>query len=278
LKLNVFLYNRLEPASGILPKPLLEKKIRMGTQILSWPHSEPAPALAANGVHVWAWNVDRAPLDSDWQILSEEETLRARRFVYPQHRDRFVIAHAAMRVLLSGYSGIPGDQITFAGSTYGKPQIESDRGAQQIQFNLTHSAGLAALAVSRDFPLGIDIERVRPIDSDVAAHHFSPRELHTLDQLPPPQWLTGFYRCWTSKEALLKGEGLGLNLALDSFDVEVSPQLPPALVSVAPHTNISHAWTLVELKPAENFIGTLAIRDSAKTFQRASLQCFSLGQ
>jgi 4'-phosphopantetheinyl transferase len=270
------LYGQPEPAPRNLPESLLGKKIRMGTQMVAWPQPEPAPPLDANGVHVWAWDLDRAPLDSDWQILSEAEMVRARRFVFPQLRDRYVCAHAAMRTLLGRYSGIPAGQITFASNNYGKPQIEGDPDAQQIQFNLTHSAGLAALAVSWNYTLGIDIEQVRPIDFDVAAHHFSPYELLTLGSLPQPQWLAGFYRCWTSKEALLKGEGLGLNLSLDGFDVEVSPQLPPALIAVAPHTNIQRAWILVELKPAENFIGTLAIHDPTKTFERSSLQCFSL--
>ena len=32
---------------------------------------------------------------------------------------------------------------------------------------------------------------------------------------------------------------MGLNLPLDGFDVEVHPQRPPALIAVAPHTNIA---------------------------------------
>jgi 4'-phosphopantetheinyl transferase len=248
----------------------------MSRQIFSWPQAEPVPALAANSVHVWAWDLDRPPLDSDWNILGEEETLRARRFVYPRDRDRYVCAHSAVRTLLGGYTGVDAAGIIFSTLANGKPQIHSNNPAQQIHFNLTHSAGIAVLAVSRDHTLGVDIEHVQPIDPEIAKDHFSPSELRTLDTLPPEQWLAGFYRCWTSKEALLKAEGMGLNLPLDGFDVEVSPQLPPALVAVTPHTNISLDWTLVDLKPADHFIGTLAIHDPAKTFQSTSLQCFSL--
>jgi 4'-phosphopantetheinyl transferase len=248
----------------------------MSTQIFSWPYAEPVPPLTANDVHVWTWDLDRPPLDSGWNFLNEEETFRARRFVYPQDRDRYVRAHSAMRTLLSSYAGIAPASIAFSTNAYGKPQVAHEEGAEQIHFNLTHSAGVAALAVSRAFELGIDIEHIRPIDSEVAEHHFSPRELLTLGSLPPEQWLQGFYRCWTSKEALLKGEGLGLNLALDGFDVEVYPQRPPALIAVAPYTNISSDWLLAELTPAENVVGTLAIRDPAGTWEGTSLQCFSL--
>lgn len=248
----------------------------MNPQIVSWPHVEPVPPLAANSVHVWAWNLDRPPLDSDWNILSEEETLRARRFVYPRDRDRYVRAHSAMRTLLSGYTGIDAARIIFSTHAYGKPQIQRDKRAKQVQFNLTHSAGIAVLAVSRNYELGVDVEQVQPIDPEIAKDHFSPSELLTLGTLPPERWLQGFYRCWTSKEALLKGEGLGLNLPLDGFDVEVHPQRPSALIAVAPHTGIASGWLLAELTPAENFLGTLAVRDPAGTFERTSLQCFSL--
>ncbi|MES2221043.1 MAG: 4'-phosphopantetheinyl transferase superfamily protein [Acidobacteriota bacterium] len=250
----------------------------MGTNILAWPQSDRPPALDKASVHVWAWSLDRSPLDTDWQTLGDAETARARRFVFPRDRDRYVCAHAAMRTLLSHYTGIPAGRMNFSAGQHGKPHVECATGTPPVHFNLTHSAGLALLAVSCDYALGIDVEQIRPIDANVAAHHFSPRELLALDRLPASQWLAGFFRCWTSKEALLKGEGLGLNAPLDGFDVEVSPQLPPALIAAAPHANIPLAWTLLELKPEDDFVATLAVHDPAKTFQRMSLQCFALSR
>ena len=248
----------------------------MSTQTLFWPHAEPVPPLDAKQVHVWAWNLDLAPLPSDWELLNEEETLRARRFVFPQDRDRYVRAHSAMRTLLGDYTGVSPTGISFSTNAYGKPQIQSGNVMERIRFNLTHSAGIAALAVTRDYELGVDIEQVRPIDPEIAGDHFSSRELLTLQGLPPEQWLQGFYRCWTSKEALLKGEGLGLNLPLDGFDVEVHPRRPPALLDVRPQTRIATNWLLAELVPAQDIVGTLAIRDEAGTFESTSLQCFAL--
>ncbi len=241
-----------------------------------WPRTESIPPLSANQVHVWAWNLDLAPLPHDWKILSEAETIRARRFVFPRDRDRYVRAHSAMRSLLGAYLGLSPAEIALSTNAYGKPQIEPGNDTQRIRFNLTHSAGIAALAVSRDYELGIDMERIRPIDADVAEHHFSSRELLTLRTLPPEQWLPGFYRCWTSKEALLKGEGLGLNLPLDGFDVEVHPQLPAALLDLRPQAPIAAGWLLVELNPAEDIVATLALRDETGKFDRSSLRCFAL--
>ena len=152
----------------------------------------PVPPLAPNSVHVWAWDLDRPPLDSDWSLLSEEETARARRFVYPRDRDRYVCAHAAMHTLLSSYTSIDAGQNNFSTLAYGKPQIECDAGTQHIHFNLTHSASLAALAVSRDYELGVDIEHVQPIDPESPNDHFSPRELLTLNPFRRPCGLPVF--------------------------------------------------------------------------------------
>ena len=240
-----------------------------------WPNAHQIPLLREDQVHVWAWNLDRPPVDSDWSVLSQEETLRARRFVHPHDRDRYVRAHAVTRTLLGSYTGVNPATISFATNARGKPKIQNAENTERVRFNLAHSAAIGMLAVSRNYDLGVDVEHMRPIDATVAVHHFSPRELLTLDNLPAPLWLAGFYRCWTSKEALLKGEGVGLNFPLDDFHVEVDPLRPPALIAVEPHSHITPGWRLFELNPADEFAGTLAIRDETASFDRTSLQCFA---
>jgi 4'-phosphopantetheinyl transferase len=227
-------------------------------------------------VHVFAWDLDIPPEDRDWEILDSEEAAHARRFVFPRDRDRYVRAHSTMRSVLSQYSGTRADEISYAAGPHGKPRITRPENEQRLQFNLSHSGGIAALAVARDFSLGVDVERIRPIAPDIAEHHFSPVERDTLSRLPPELWLDGFYRCWTSKEAMLKGIGLGLNLTLDAFDVEADPRRAPACLGWRPPAKDAAGWQLMELRPAPGLLGALALHDALGTFNPARLQRFSL--
>nr|WP_247744293.1 4'-phosphopantetheinyl transferase superfamily protein [Ruegeria sp. R14_0] len=127
-------------------------------------------------------------------------------------------------------------------------------------FNLSHSGGRAVLAVNKDGDLGLDIEKVRPIEDAVAKHNFSPAEYAELSGLPKADWLTGFFRCWTRKEAVLKKLGHGLYMPLDSFDVTVLPNASPCLTRI--EGDNPARWSLVHLDLGPGWIGALALRDA----------------
>jgi 4'-phosphopantetheinyl transferase len=82
-------------------------------------------------------------------------------------------------------------------------------------FSYSQSGEGALVAVSRQGPVGVDLERVaarRRMDR-IAARMFAPEEAR-LAATP-----LGFYRCWTAKEAYAKGLGRGLGLPFPSFSV-----------------------------------------------------------
>lgn len=250
-------------------------KVQMSTPVLLWPQAEQPPALESGSAHVIAWNIDRSPETQDWKILDKEETDRAQRFVFPRDRDRFVCAHAALRRLLGKYCGASAAQISFTTSKHGKPRLRST-GKDGVHFNMSHSGGIAVAAISHAYSLGVDIERMRDIDATLAEHHFSVCELRTLRNLAAEDWQAGFFRCWTSKEALLKGEGMGLNLPLDAFDVETDPARPPALLESRLLAQLPRQWQLFALHPAHDTIGTLAVRNGGTPLSANAVQCFSL--
>jgi 4'-phosphopantetheinyl transferase len=83
-------------------------------------------------------------------------------------------------------------------------------------FNLSHSGGYAALAVS-DNEVGVDIETIAPVSDAVAARCFTPPEREWMQrQESGPE---AFFRLWTAKESIMKALGLGLSLPPASFSV-----------------------------------------------------------
>jgi 4'-phosphopantetheinyl transferase len=112
------------------------------------------------------------------------------------------------------------------------------------------------------------VEELKPIEPEVANTHFSARERSQLSELQGDGWLAGFYRCWTRKEAILKGEGVGLAHGLDSFAVSLLPEEPAELLETG--KPFSYPWRLHDLLPSEGTIGAVATAHS-----NARLACFS---
>jgi 4'-phosphopantetheinyl transferase len=205
----------------------------------------------------------RVPLDAPAQVvgrlrslLSAEERTRAARFVFEADRRRFVVAHGTLREILAGYVGVAPASLTFASGPLGKPALVEPR---SLRFNLSHSGGLALVAVALGREVGVDLEAHRPLpDLDALAECcFSPGERRALAAVPEAQRLVSFFDGWARKEAFLKLLGDGLARPLDSFDVTLSPGEPALLVRVA-GDSIS-AWTLHSVQVGPGHAGALAI-------------------
>ena len=114
-----------------------------------------------------------------------------------------------------------------------------------------------------DLEVGVDAEDIRPIEAGVAERFFSPAELSSMATLEGPgtsaAWLDAFYRCWTRKEAILKAEGMGLRIPLDSFDVSVLAGEPATLLAARPKSRLTANWHLHHLSLADGTIGALAV-------------------
>ncbi len=216
----------------------------------------PAPAV----IDIWAWFLDQ-PAETVRRcasLLSADEILRANRFLAFRDGEGYVVARAVLRVVLAGYLDTCPEDVALAYNDFGKPYVAGCGEATPLHFNLSHSGSLAVLAVSDQFPLGIDIEEISPLKEDIAGHFFSAREQTALRNLPPDQYLRGFYRCWTRKEALVKGYGEGLSMALDSFDVSVGEEPSADLSRVIGQAKRREGWRIWNLDAPAGFEGALA--------------------
>lgn len=216
--------------------------------------------LAAGEVHVWSWRnlPDRV---GDWLRagLDAAELRRAADFVFARDRARYIGAHAGMRSVLGSLLGVKPAAVMIALNETGKPCLAGPF-SSHLHFNLSHSHDMAALAVAADHPVGLDIERIRPMAFDTIETFFTPGEQAALARLPPEYRLTGLYNAWTRKEAYTKAIGLGLDTPLDSFEVSLAPDEPAALLSVAADPAEAAHWQIVHFIPATDYVGAVAMR------------------
>jgi 4'-phosphopantetheinyl transferase len=173
-------------------------------------------------------------------------------------RRRFVICRTTLRAILGHYLGRPPAELTFAQGPHGKPYLNAVHTSGYIQFNVSHSHELALVAVSARRELGVDLERVRPVDDmdGIVARFFAPAERLAFDRLPPGDRLSTFYRYWTLKEAYLKASGVGLSRALADVDVIRGESSPLCLPDAS---GTPHEWRGRTLAPAAGYCGALVV-------------------
>lgn len=216
------------------------------------------------------WRLDSSPPQREAlaRHLSRDEIRRADSFVFARDRDRFLAGRGRLREILAGYLGADPRELIFDYGEQGKPLLAGV--GEALRFNLSHSGDHAVLAVSRTAEVGVDIEGVRPVEREVASRTFSAAESAALDALPDEQWLAGFFRCWTRKEAVVKAIGTGLLSDLAAFDVSVAPHEPPRLLRFDGDHDAPLHWSLFESHPAAGLIVAVAVRAEAP---RVQLRC-----
>lgn len=183
--------------------------------------------LPVGEVHLWHADLDAAPGDA--AVLSAEERSRADRMI-GKARGRFIRSREIIRRLLASYVG--GEPAAFAieVAREGKPHLVPNA----IRFNLAHTGPrwLAAFAADRD--VGVDVERIdRDVDRDrVAARIFAPSEVATIRGLSGEAKTAAFFRCWTTREAIVKARGEGMFTLASRFEVDADPEHPLGIRSL----------------------------------------------
>ncbi|MEW6742822.1 MAG: 4'-phosphopantetheinyl transferase superfamily protein [Planctomycetota bacterium] len=248
--------------------------------IAHWPRPPRQPTLAKSDLHVWRLRVDRARarVSEFQQLLDPEELERARRFVHPLDRDRFIVRRALLRTILGEYSRRPPAHLRFRVSPFGKPSLADDarqdqRAEHDLRFNLSHSHGLALLAVAPGREVGIDIERIRPeiVAEKLAERFFAPAEVAALRSLPDESQPAGFFNAWSRKEAYVKAVGRGLSLSLASFEVSLRPGEPARLLATLPDPRDAGRWSLRALDADPAYAAAVVIEG-----QESCLKCWEL--
>ena len=222
--------------------------------------------LGADEVHVWL--IEPSVLDEPTvakrclDTVSAPERARAQRFHFDADRALYLAAHTLARNALSRYADVPPREWRFETNEYGRPAIAAGVTELPLQFNISHTAGLAACAISLAREVGVDVERRVPrhASMEVAAAHFSSDELAALSALASDDRVFAFYRYWTLKEAYIKARGMGLALPLDQFSFSDAADTP-IRIRFGPGIRDTPAdWQFLEQSPTEHHALALAAR------------------
>ena len=229
------------------------------------PHAP--PSLGAEAVHVWRVRLDPPDgVDDAWDVLSEAERGRAQRFVQEHHRRRFVAAHGALRRILAGYTARHSRALSFSAGPHGKPALAGSPvgSSPRLEFNLSHSADLALVAVAWGRPVGVDLEKweLEMNHLELAERFFSPTERTSLRALADrhEDLVRGFFAAWSRKEAYLKARGEGVTRGLHHFDVNLAPGEPARLLADRLDVGIER-WRMRSIVPEDGYSAAIVAAD-----------------
>ena len=243
----------------------------MSNEAEPWRAAPVQPPFPVDRIDVWQICLDAPESAVDLQeVLARDEIGRAERFHFTRDRQHFVRCRSAVREILGRYLGIPAQDIRFSYEANGKPQVVEDQNPQQLRFNISHSSGLAVIAVASVRAIGVDVEKIRPDVEylELAERFFSTNEYKALSALPSNQLARAFFACWTRKEAFIKACGDGLSFPLSEFSVSIDPDAPATLQEVRTDPRAATRWSLLSLEPQEGFIGALAVEGPAQTIEQ----------
>ncbi len=219
-----------------------------------------SPTLCAD---VWKMDFKAARFAED-SCLSLEEKERAGRFRFEQDRRIFRAFHAGKRRILSRYLGVSPEKIAFCRGACGKPTLALPEASPSLQFNLSHSKGLALLAVRWVGEVGVDVETIQPAErmTPIFNRFASALEKATFASAlsrgkDSGRLLTAW---WVGKEAFVKAVGWGLSLPFARFSIGLDDAGGWKLAEMEKDWGAVSDWILRLFSVGPHHLGAVATR------------------
>ncbi len=198
-----------------------------------------------SAVQVWTASVPRtyeAELEGRTAELHPDEGAQAARIATRAARAQYVMGRSLARRVLARRLRVAASRVRFGSTAAGRPYLCEPR-CPEIDFNLSHSGRLTALALTCEGRVGIDIEETtekRDFEG-IAAGFFSPSEYDRWSTAGAADRTALWYRTWTRREAFVKATGAGLR------DIG------------GDHQGRGSAWTDIPFEPAPGLAGCLVL-------------------
>jgi len=191
--------------------------------ISNWSAPPSKMYLPPTDVHIWqaSLHIPAHQQERFTQMLSSDEIARAARFHFPLHREHYIAGRGLLREILGRYLNCLPETIRFSYNSFGKPALLASAAQEALQFNISHSNGVALFAFVRDADIGIDVQHTNAVTDllQAGAVVFSAGEMEVLSTLPQERRRAVFFQYWTRKEAYIKAVGGGFSLPLNGIDV-----------------------------------------------------------
>ncbi|MFL5832748.1 MAG: 4'-phosphopantetheinyl transferase family protein [Solirubrobacterales bacterium] len=215
----------------------------------AWPPGPSRPPRPAAELHVWRAGLDAA----GWpgiEGLPASERERAAQMRRPGAAARWVGARWALRGVLGLYLDEEPESVAIALDRDGKPRLEE--APERLRFNLSHSGGIALIALGVEHQVGVDVEEVEP-NRDLLAlaeRALGPADVEAVRSAPPAERAEEFHQRWARHEARLKCLGVGIfrdapppEATVTTKDIEVAPGYAAAVAIEAPALPPLRRWT-----------------------------------
>ena len=147
-------------------------------------------------------------------VLDATERLRFERYGNTDVARCFAIGRLRLREMLAALLAIPAGAVPIQIGIHGKPALARGLQRSGLRFSVAHCEDLLLVALSRVGEVGIDVERVRPIErwARVADRVFGPTERaavgREIEEGEDPSSV--LLRFWCRGEAELKAIGSGI--------------------------------------------------------------------
>lgn len=161
--------------------------------------------------------------------VSDETRRKVERFRRREDGCRTAVGELLARFMLSACCSVDAGAIVIVRDSFGKPFWS---GKRECHFSVSHSGRWVVVAVDSRH-VGIDIERIGPVEAGLEKTCFSDAECRKWHSLDDERRERFFFELWTAKESYIKMAGRGLDLPLASFTIELGPGREAHLVSHA---------------------------------------------
>jgi 4'-phosphopantetheinyl transferase len=170
------------------------------------------------------------------------------------------MGRGALRSILAGELDIDPAAVDIVRGTRGRPQLAA---TPALDFNISHTDGVAIVGIVRRGRIGVDIERLdRTINVEGIARKFmTAKERAEIAAQDADAGRRYLLTLWTCKEAMSKATGDALTAPFASIDVAIDTG---RTLRGGPSPYHADHWSLYPLVVPQEYVATAAVWEASR--------------